>query len=82
MIKNWSVYILECKDGSIYTGVTNDIEKRMKKHDSGNGSKYVASKGFNKLISSKECNSRSEACKLEYQIKQLPRNEKLSFFGS
>lgn len=78
--KTWFVYILECNDGSFYTGVTNDVENRMKVHSLGNGSKYVARKGFSKLIATKTCLNKSDACKLEYKIKQLPRSEKLRFF--
>jgi len=80
MDKKWFVYILECSDGSFYTGVTNDVEKRMETHKSGKGSKYVHRKGFGKLLISKECESKSDACKFEYQIKQLPREEKLDWF--
>ena len=80
MEKQWHVYILECCDGSYYTGVTNDIEKRMKTHAQGKGSKYVYKKGFKELLYSKECKNKSEACKCEYEIKQLPRNKKLNWF--
>lgn len=78
--KPWYVYILECQDGSYYTGITNDLEKRMKAHKEGKGSKYVKSKGFLGLLSSKACSSKSEAAKVEYEIKQLPKKEKLDFF--
>ena len=74
--KEWHVYILECCDDSIYTGVTNNIEKRMRVHASGKGSKYVARKGFRQLVASKPCHDKSHACKCEYEIKQLPRNHK------
>ncbi len=79
-MKKWSVYLLECLDGSFYTGVTNDLDKRMKVHASGKGSKYVARKGFKQLLASKECLDKSDACKEEYKIKQLPRGEKLRAF--
>ena len=78
--KPWFVYILECKDGSYYTGTTNNIEKRMKAHVSNLGSKYVRQKGFKHLIATKLCKDRSDACKAEYWIKQLPKNEKLNAF--
>jgi putative endonuclease len=81
MEKQWQVYILKCQDGSFYTGVTNNIEARMKTHASGNGSKYVKRKGFKELLKSKPCKDKSEACKHEYQIKQLPRNQKLEWFN-
>ena len=78
--KQWYVYILECEDGSYYTGVTNDIDKRMNAHTQGKGSKYVYQKGFKKLLKTKECESKSDACKCEWEIKQLPRNQKLNWF--
>jgi len=80
MGKPWFVYILECHDGSFYTGTTNDIDKRMKTHAEGKGSKYVRQKRFKKLLASRECKDRSDACKAEYQIKQLPKWEKLEWF--
>ena len=78
--KNWVVYLLECQDGSFYTGITNDVDARMKKHAEGKGSKYVYKKFFKKLLRVKSCKDKSDACKCEYAIKQLPRNEKLSWF--
>lgn len=78
--KKWFVYILECLDGSYYTGVTNDIEKRMKAHKSGKGSKYVRRRGFSHLIATKPCKDKSDACKAEYWIKKLPKYEKLNAF--
>ena len=80
MEKTWFVYILECGDGSYYTGVTNDVDKRMKAHAEGKGSKYVYKKGFRKLLFAKPCGSKSEACKFEYLIKKLPRDQKLNWF--
>ena len=79
--KPWFVYLLECQDGSFYTGVTNDLNNRMKTHSSGKGSKYVAKKGFKQLLKYRLCLDKSDACKCEYQIKQLPRNEKLDWFN-
>ena len=81
MKKQWCVYILECEDGSFYTGVTNNVDARMKAHAEGRGSKYVYKKGFKKLLKAKPCKDRSEACKCEYAIKQLSRSEKLGWFG-
>ena len=80
MEKQWQVYLLECADGSYYVGVTNDVDKRMKVHAEGKGSKYVYNKGFGKLLFSKLCINKSEACKYEYEIKQLPREKKLDWF--
>lgn len=80
MEKQWYVYILECQDGSFYTGVTNDLDNRMNAHATGKGSKYVDKKGFKKLLRAKPCKNKSDACKCEYEIKQLPRNLKLNWF--
>ncbi|MEK6833713.1 MAG: GIY-YIG nuclease family protein [Nanoarchaeota archaeon] len=79
--KNWCVYILECLDGSYYTGITNNIEKRMNAHKSGKGSKYIKAKGFGHLICSRNYKNKSKALKAEYNIKQLSKNEKLNFFN-
>ena len=79
-MENWFVYILLCKDMSLYTGITKNVEQRMTAHKSGNGSKYVARRGFSKLLHTISCKDRTEAAKLEYRIKQLPRNSKIQFF--
>ncbi len=78
--KVWSVYILECQDGSLYTGITNDIKKRMKTHQSGKGSKYVAKKRFKRLLHTIVAVDKVDAAKMEYKIKQLQRNDKITFF--
>jgi len=78
--KKWFVYILECGDGSYYTGVTTNLDKRMKAHLEGKGSRYVYVKGFKKLLFSKFCGNKSDACKCENQIKKLPREKKLDWF--
>ena len=80
MKKQWFVYLLECCDNSFYTGITNDVGKRMIAHQTGKGSKYVNKKGFKKLLKVKPCKDKSEACKAEYEIKQLKRKEKLKWF--
>ena len=80
--KNWSVYLVLCLDGSLYTGVTNNIGRRMKMHASGKGSKYVRAKGFDKILAVKECADKSIAMKEEYFVKQLSKNQKLKWFKS
>ena len=80
MKKQWCVYILECQDGSFYTGVTNDVDARMKAHAEGKGSKYVYKKGFKQFLKVKQCKDKSDACKCEYVIKKLARAEKLGWF--
>lgn len=77
---SWYVYILECADDSFYTGIAVDVDARMQAHKDGGGSKYVASKGFKRLLYVLEVSSRSEASKVEYAVKQLEKFEKLVFF--
>jgi len=80
MEKQWFIYILECQDGSYYTGISNDVDARMKAHAEGKGSKYVYRKGFKKLLFAKPCDNKSDACKCEYYVKKLSRNQKLNWF--
>jgi len=76
----WYVYILECMDDSLYTGITNNLDKRMDAHRKGVGSKYVKSKKFGRLLHAIQVKDKSEAAKLEYKIKQFERNDKITFF--
>ena len=78
--KSWFVYILECYDDSLYTGITNDLEKRMIAHKKGTGSKYVRAKRFKQILHVISVVNKSEAAKMEYKIKQLERNDKITFF--
>ena len=71
------VYVLECADKTLYTGYTNDLDKRLKAHNSGKGAKYTRSRRPVRLIYSECFESKSEALKREYQIKQLTRTQKL-----
>lgn len=72
----WFCYILECSDGTLYTGITNNLENRILKHNTGKGSKYTRSRTPVVLKWSLKFNNRSEASKEEYRIKQLSRIEK------
>lgn len=76
----WFCYILECSDGTLYTGITNDLEMRIKTHNLGKGAKYTRNRLPVKLKWSKIVENRSEASKLEYQIKKLNRSQKLILF--
>ena len=68
--------MLRCTDGSIYTGMTNDLDKRLYEHISGAGAKYTKSHQAEKLEIAWSSKSKSLACKLEYQIKQLTKQQK------
>ena len=69
-------YILECSDGTYYTGWTNQIEKRVKDHNAGKGAKYTKSRLPVKLVYLEESATKEEAMRREYAIKQLSRQEK------
>ena len=73
---NWLVYMLECSDNSIYTGITNNLEERLKKHQSGNGAKYLRGRLPIKLVYKENFINRSEATKREIYIKKMKKNEK------
>ena len=70
-------YIIRCKDDSLYTGYTTDIDRRMKEHEKGINCKYSKVKGFKKLETYFIADSKSSAMKLECYIKKLNRNKKL-----
>lgn len=70
-------YILLCADGTLYTGWTNDLEKRLAAHNAGRGAKYTRGRRPVTLIYSEECGSREDAMSREAAIKKLPRKEKL-----
>ncbi len=73
----WLVYILRCRDGSLYTGITNDLPKRLKAHAAGEASKYTRSRLPVRLAHSEPQRSKSHALKREAAIKRLSRGEKL-----
>lgn len=74
--KNWSVYILRCGDGTLYTGVAADVLARFKMHESGKGAKYTRGRGPLELVYSEACADKSAALKRELAIKALSRAEK------
>ena len=75
------VYILECRDGTLYTGITTDIGRRFKQHQSGEGGRYTKSRGTKKLMYVEDARDRSAALKREAIIKKLSRKKKLELIG-
>ena len=74
----WHVYMVRCSDWTLYTGITNDLEKRIEAHNSGKeGARYTRSRRPVKLVYSEQVESKSTAAKLEYQLKKLPRLKKI-----
>lgn len=78
MEETWYLYILRCKDGTYYTGITNDVEKRLEAHRSGKGAKYTRGRCPLELVYSEICENRSHALKREHEVKKLKKAEKES----
>ena len=78
---NWVLYLLECKNGAFYAGITNNLEQRYAAHASGKGARYTRANPPVKILASKLYADRSTASVAEAQLKQLPRHKKLSFFA-
>lgn len=74
-------YIVECADGTFYTGWTTDLERRVKTHNAGRGATYTRLRRPVKLVYAEELPSRAEAMKREAAIKRLPRSRKRVLFG-
>ena len=75
------VYILECSDGTLYTGVTNDLEKRIKLHNEGKGAKYTKGRGPVVCKYLEKVSDRSLALKREFEVKKLSKKEKEKLFN-
>lgn len=73
----WWVYILHCGDGTLYTGSTDDVERRLEAHRAGRGAKYTRGRGPLELVYSESCSDRSAALRRECAVKRLTRQEKL-----
>ena len=74
---NWIVYILKCADGTLYTGITNDLDRRMREHEAGQGAKYTRGRGPFQLVYNEVFRGRGQASKREIEIKSLDREQKL-----
>ena len=77
MEKSWYLYILRCRDGSLYTGITTDVQTRLEAHRAGKGAKYTRGRGPLELDYSENCGDHSAALKREFQVKALSRAEKM-----
>jgi putative endonuclease len=81
---SWSLYIIQCRDGQLYTGITTDISRRLKEHNSKTNKKgafYTRNKIPVKLVYQESMANRSEACKREKAIKRLERSQKLALIA-
>lgn len=78
---SWVCYVLQCVDGTLYTGITNDLPKRLAAHNAGEGAKYTRGRTPVRLLHSEECADKPVALRREMQIKKLPRSGKLLLCG-
>jgi len=81
MEQTWYVYILQCKDDTLYTGITTDVDKRLEAHRAGRGAKYTRGRGPLELVYREVCGTHSQALKREAEIKKLSRVEKLALIA-
>lgn len=72
----WTVYILQCGDGTLYTGIASDVQRRFQEHQCGKGAKYTRGRGPLTLKYTEECDSKSDALKRELAIKALKKTKK------
>lgn len=75
---SWTVYVLECGDGTLYTGITNDLEKRLQAHEAGKGARYTRGRGPFRLRHREGAESKGEALSRELEIKRMSRGRKLA----
>ena len=78
----WWVYLLRCADGTLYTGITNDLARRLAAHHSGRGARYTRGRSPLTLVHSEPACTRGEALRREHQLKSLRRREKLAFLDT
>lgn len=76
------VYMLECKDGSLYTGIAKDVELRLQKHIAGTGARYTRARGARRIVHTEKYRTKGRALKREAELKRLSRFEKLELIGS
>ena len=77
----WYLYILRCGDGTLYTGITDNVEKRLAAHRAGRGAKYTRGRGPLELLHTEEYPDRAAASRREWEVKHMTRREKLQLCG-
>ena len=75
---SWKVYLLQCADGTFYTGITTDLERRLREHNSDNskGARYTRARRPVRLVYEEDSDNRAAASKREYQLRKLSRDQK------
>jgi putative endonuclease len=78
----WFVYVVECADGSLYTGIARDVAARLAAHEAGRGARYTRGRGPLKLLRTRRCSGHGDALRLEWAFKVLSRTEKAALLAS
>ncbi len=78
----WVLYLIECRDGTLYAGITTDLERRFAQHLAGTGARYTRSHPPARVMASMAFADRSSASKAEAALKKLPRSQKAAYFGT
>lgn len=79
---NWFLYLLECKNGHYYAGITNNLAARFDAHKSGKGAKYTRANPPVRIVAHCSFANRSLASRAEWEVKQLPRDKKAAFMAN
>ena len=79
---SWYVYILRCRDDTLYTGMTDDVDRRLETHNAGKGAKYTRGRGPVTVVYREQCDDKSTALKREHAIKTLTRAQKLALIDA
>ena len=74
----WTVYILRCADNTLYTGITDDVDRRIALHNAGKGAKYTRGRGPVSICYQEYCEDKGQALRREYKIKAMSREQKLA----
>lgn len=82
IVMDWVLYLLECKNGTFYAGITNNLEQRYTAHLAGKGARYTRANPPVRILATKSYADRSAASTAEARLKQLPRHKKLAFFNT
>ena len=77
----WFVYVVRCRDGTLYTGISRDVDARLAKHNTGKGARYTRGRGPVALVHQERKSSQAAALRREAAIKALPRSDKLALTG-
>ncbi len=75
-MKNWKVYVVRCRDGSLYTGISDDVRKRVEMHNTGKGARYTRGRGPVKLVYEENCGDKGKALRREHEIKKMDKSDK------